>query len=70
MSENAKTYRQDLYYVNFSEGIYRKERIVRKLVWWFYRLQIWRFAKMIEFNVLYEGERCPPQRKCQRRGDK
>lgn len=54
----AATYRKDLYYVNFiADANYtyvRKEIVVSKFVWWFYRLQFWRFAKMVDFNVLRE----------------
>ena len=69
MNEQAKTYRKDLYYVNFVyihhtlAPFMRREVVVSKWKWWFYRLQFWRFAKMVGFNVLYEGERYPPPTK-------
>jgi hypothetical protein len=52
------TYRKDLFYVNFiavSDYAYcRREIVVSRLVWLFYRLQYWRFRKMKNFNVLKE----------------
>ena len=51
------TYRKDLYYVDFTlENGRRREIVMSKFRWWFYRIQFWRFAKFIGLYVLREHD--------------